>query len=50
MDLVFSISHRITVLSRGQVIVTGKPEEIQSNELVKELYLGKEDGQDVANT
>jgi len=40
MDVVLSISDRITVLDRGDVIATGPPEAVQANEAVQDAYLG----------
>ncbi len=40
MDIVLSISDRITVLNQGVVLATGSPEAIQDNESVQEAYLG----------
>lgn len=42
MDIVFSLSDRIVVMHRGQLIADGKPEEIRENEEVREIYLGEE--------
>jgi branched-chain amino acid transport system ATP-binding protein len=42
MDIVFSLSDRIIVLHRGQILADGKPEEIRENEDVKKVYLGEE--------
>jgi branched-chain amino acid transport system ATP-binding protein len=41
MEVVFRLAHRISVLNRGELVATGLPEEIRSNALVKEIYLGK---------
>lgn len=42
MDVVFSLSDRISVLVYGQVIATGTPEQIRNNSQVQEAYLGGE--------
>ena len=40
MNVVMSISDRITVLSQGRVIADDSPEEIRRNDEVKQAYLG----------
>lgn len=40
MNIVLSISDRITVLDKGRVLATGTPAEIQDNDAVQEAYLG----------
>jgi len=42
MDIVFSLSDRIIVLHRGQILADGKPDEIKKNEDVRKVYLGEE--------
>ena len=41
MDVVFSMADRITVLSYGMVLASGRPDEIRGDEAVKKAYLGK---------
>ncbi|MDT3700999.1 MAG: ABC transporter ATP-binding protein [Thermincola sp.] len=41
LDMVMDISDRVTVLSFGQVIANGKPQEVVANPAVAEAYLGK---------
>ncbi len=42
MDIVFSLSDRIIVLHRGQILADGAPEAIKKNEDVRKVYLGEE--------
>jgi branched-chain amino acid transport system ATP-binding protein len=39
MKVVMKISDKITVLHDGRILAEGKPEEIQANERVQEVYL-----------
>ena len=40
MDAIFELAERITVLSEGRILTEGTPEEIKSNAVVQEAYLG----------
>ncbi|NWF92331.1 MAG: ABC transporter ATP-binding protein [Syntrophaceae bacterium] len=42
MDIVFSLSDRIVVLHRGQILADGKPDQIKEDEAVRKVYLGEE--------
>jgi len=42
MDVVFSLSERVIVLHRGEVICDGPPEAVRNDARVKEVYLGDE--------
>jgi branched-chain amino acid transport system ATP-binding protein len=41
MDVVFSVSDKITVMHRGEVLTEGTPQEIRCNEEVQRIYLGE---------
>ena len=42
MDVVFSLSDRISVLVYGEIIVSDVPEKVRANARVQEAYLGSE--------
>jgi len=42
MDVVFSIANGITVIYYGEVLASGSPEAIRSDQRVKDAYLGEE--------
>jgi branched-chain amino acid transport system ATP-binding protein len=44
MDVVFSLSDRISVLVYGQVLATGTPEQISNDAKVRKAYLGEKVG------
>ncbi|HHT9122235.1 MAG TPA: hypothetical protein ACFYEF_05135 [Candidatus Wunengus sp. YC63] len=40
MDVVKQITDRVYFMDNGEIIATGKPDEILKNPVVKETYLG----------
>jgi branched-chain amino acid transport system ATP-binding protein len=42
LEIVMNISDAISVLHEGRLVANGSPEEIQTNDRVKEAYLGEE--------
>jgi branched-chain amino acid transport system ATP-binding protein len=42
MDVVFSLADTISVLHHGTILTTGRPDEVRSDQRVKEAYLGEE--------
>jgi ABC-type branched-subunit amino acid transport system ATPase component len=43
MDVVFGYADRVIVLSEGELIAQGAPEEVRSDARVRRVYLGEED-------
>ncbi len=43
MGMVFSIANQIMVMQHGGTIIQGSPDEVRSNQLVREAYLGGAD-------
>jgi len=43
MGMVFSIANQIMVMQRGGTIIQGSPEDVRSNQMVREAYLGGAD-------
>ena len=46
MDVALRVAERVTMMHDGEKIVEGTPEEIRSNQLVHDLYLGGQVGDD----
>jgi branched-chain amino acid transport system ATP-binding protein len=42
MDVVFSLSERVVVLHRGELLCDGTPDVVRADEKVREVYLGRE--------
>jgi branched-chain amino acid transport system ATP-binding protein len=42
MDVVFSLSQRVVVLHRGEVLCDGAPDAVRADARVREVYLGQE--------
>ncbi|HEY0219112.1 MAG TPA: ABC transporter ATP-binding protein [Afipia sp.] len=41
MDIVLSLSDRITVMAHGKIICEGSPDEVRSDPVVRDVYLGR---------
>ncbi len=41
MEMIMSLAHRIVFMAGGEIVAQGPPEEIQRNEIVRELYYGR---------
>ena len=42
MDAVFALADRVSVINYGKIVATGTVEQIKSNDLVRDVYLGYE--------
>ena len=50
MDVALRVAETVTMMHDGKKIVEGTPEEIRSNQLVHDLYLGGQVGDDEEQT
>ncbi len=41
MDIVFNHAQRLTLMHRGEIVVTGTPEEVRANTTAQKVYLGE---------
>jgi branched-chain amino acid transport system ATP-binding protein len=46
MGVVFEIAEDITVMTQGEILASGSPDEISSDERVREAYLGRPEDED----
>jgi branched-chain amino acid transport system ATP-binding protein len=46
MDVVFGIADDITVMAQGAILTSGSPQQISSDERVREAYLGRAEDED----
>lgn len=44
MDVALRVAERVVVFSDGEVVASGTPDEIRANQLVHDIYLGREGG------
>lgn len=42
MSVVFALAQEITVFNRGEVLISGDPQTVRNDPVVKEVYLGRE--------
>jgi branched-chain amino acid transport system ATP-binding protein len=49
MDAVFAHADSIIVLVRGEIIASGRPDEVRANARVREVYLGGSEARDAAS-
>jgi branched-chain amino acid transport system ATP-binding protein len=42
MDAVFALADRVSVINYGKIVATGTVDQIRSNDLVRDVYLGYE--------